>query len=160
TAPVKAQTALQAGHRYRLVVTGTVSDWCPTTATKQAECNGGPFALGKGVDAVWCYAARRCPAKEAWHQLHGNGKAIPGIAGVTPDQVPYNGGHSYTFEFSGVSGALMLGAADALAGSIGDNSGAFKVTISDLGGSGGGGDENGPVSAATKRLQQNLAKLG
>src|SRR5262245_23881171 len=97
TTPVTAQTVLQAGHRYRLVVTGTVSDWCPTTAKKQTDCNGGPFALGKGVDGVWCYAAWRCPTKEAWQQLNVNGKGILDFVGLTPDKVPYNAGHSYTF---------------------------------------------------------------
>src|SRR3954454_18255199 len=75
--PVKAQTVLQAGHRYRLVVTGTVSDWCPATAKKAADCSyGSPFEVGKGVDAVWCYAAWRCPTKEVWQQLNVNGRGI------------------------------------------------------------------------------------
>jgi peptidoglycan hydrolase-like protein with peptidoglycan-binding domain len=160
TTPVKTQTVLQAGHRYRLGVTGTVSDWCPPTATKQSDCSyGSPLDVGKGVDAVWCYATWRCAAKEAWQQLNVNGRGILDFAGLTSDKVPYSAGHSYTFEFDGVSGALTLGAGDALAGSTGDNSGGFNVTITDLGGS-GGGDEAGPASAATKRLQQRLAQLG
>jgi len=158
SAPVTAKTVLQAGHRYRLVVTGTVSDWCPTTAKKKADCSyGSPFEVGKGVDAVWCYAAWRCPTKEAWQQLTVNGTGILNWTGLTPDKVPYNAGHTYTFEFT-ATGPLALGSSDALAGSTGDNSGGFTVTITDLGGSGGG--DSGPVSAATRKLQQNLANLG
>jgi len=66
---------LEPGHRYRLVVTGTVSDWCPPTAKKQSDCSyGSPFEVGKGVHAVWCYAAWRCATKEAWQQLNVNGR--------------------------------------------------------------------------------------
>src|SRR4051794_20483821 len=95
--PVRAQIVLQAGHRYRLVVSGTVSDWCPATAKKQADCSyGSPLEVGKGVDAVWCYATWRCATKEAWQQLNLNGKGILDFAGVTADQVPYSAGHTYT----------------------------------------------------------------
>ena len=162
--PVKSGVALQASHRYRLVVTGTVSDWCTTSscpagdATKTAQPN-------VGVDGVWCYAKWRCPTPEAWQQLQVNGQGILDFTHQTADDVPYSPGHSYTFELTGVSGKLTLDSSDAL-GSSSDNSGSFNVTITDLGGAGGGGASapasTGPVPSPTRaeQLQLLLAQLG
>ena len=132
----------------------------PVDRQEQADCSyGSPYEVGKGVDAVWCYAAWRCPTKEAWQQLNVNGKGILDFVGLTSDKVPYSAGHSYTFEFGGVSGPLTLGSSDALDGSTGDNSGAFKVTITDLGGSGGGEDAGptSPLSRACNRTSRSSA---
>jgi hypothetical protein len=132
TKPVRTTTDLDPDHRYRLTVTGTVSDWCTTTGCPKADPTKNPQP-NVGVDGVWCYAKWRCPTIQAWQQLSVNGKGILDFAGMTPDQVPYSSSHTYSVEFEGISGHLSIGAVDALAGSISDNSGSFEVTLTDLG---------------------------
>jgi peptidoglycan hydrolase-like protein with peptidoglycan-binding domain len=150
---VVKSTVLDPDHRYRLTVSGTVSDWCTASSCPP----GDPAKTAQprvGVDGVWCYAKWRCPTPEAWQQLNINGKGILDFAGLTPADRPYSSSHKYTIVFDGVSGALSLGSSDALAGSGGDNSGSYTVTITDLGPAGAA------PSAAVKKLQSDLAKLG
>src|SRR5579864_6022692 len=130
--PVQTQTSLEETDEYRLTVSGTVSDWCTTTSCPAGDPNK-VSQPNVGVDGVWCYAKWRCPTPEAWQQLSINGKGILDFAGLMPSDLPYSPSHEYTIEFSGVSGPLSLGAADALAGSTSDNSGSFTVTLVDLG---------------------------
>jgi len=59
---VKSRMVLQPNHRYRITVSGTVSDWCPASATSSKECgHGSPLAIGTGVDALYCCSTWRCP---------------------------------------------------------------------------------------------------
>jgi hypothetical protein len=153
--PVTTRVALDAGHRHRLTVSGTISDLCTTTSCPK----GDPAKVAQanvGVDGVWRDAKWRCPTPEPWQQLVVNGKGILDFTGLKPEDTPNSAGHRYSFEFEGVSGPLSLGCWDALAGSGAGNSGAFTVTITDLGPSGA----EPPASAATRKLQSDLAKLG
>ena len=127
--PVQSQT-LQPDHRYRITATGTISDWCPDTAAAASDCsNGSPLAIGAGVDALYCYATWRCPQNELWRQLQVNGQGLDELAGQ-PGKIPYSPSHTYSVTVTSLSGPLQLVTGD---GSREDNSGAFHVTIADLG---------------------------
>jgi hypothetical protein len=135
TTPVTSKTVLEPGHRYRLVASGTVSDWCPATAKKKEQCTyGSPFEIAKGVDPLYCYAKWRCPTEELWRQLRVNNQGLDEIAGKA-DDIELAASHTYAVELTGIKGRLTFVASDAAAGSIGDNSGAFTVTLTELGGS-------------------------
>jgi hypothetical protein len=129
--------ALDPTHRYEIEARGTVSDWCPPTATKASDCSGSPLQIGEGVDPLYCYAAWRCPSPQLWRQLQIDGEGLDQLAG-TPGAITYNPGlfgseaHRYVVTVTGVSGRLTLVAADAV-GSSDNNSGAFTVVITDLG---------------------------
>ncbi len=120
-------SALEEDHRYRITASGTVSDWCPATATKPEDCSfGSPLEIAQGVDALYCYAAWRCATPQLWRQLRFNGVGLDQLAGK---EIPYSTSHSYTVEVEDLSGPLTLHSTDGGT----DNSGAFTVTISDLG---------------------------
>ena len=127
--PVKAPTVLQAGHRYRL------------RRDRHASRTG---ARRPPRSRPTARTARRSRSARAWMR---SGATRPGGCAdeggmaaaererqgdprlrraLTRDKVPVSAGHSYTFEFDGVSGPLTLGSSDALGGSTSDNSGSFK----------------------------------
>lgn len=125
---------MEASHSYRLVVTGTISDWCPPTATTRDQCsNGSPLAVGQGVDALYCYADWRCPSKEIWRQLRVNGQGLDEFSDQAGD-MPFAPSHEYTVTVTEKSGPLTLTTLD---GSRVDNSGSFTVVLTDLGPAGG-----------------------
>jgi hypothetical protein len=133
-APVTSKTVLVASHKYRLDVSGTVSYWCPkndpTTcfwpAALPPPAPPHPSVELSGVDALYCYAAWRCPTPELWRPLQVNGMGLDQFAGLE-GKIPYNGGHTYTVTVTGVSGTLSF--ADAAS----TPTGSFTVTITDLG---------------------------
>ncbi len=138
---VTTSTKLDEDHRYRITASGTVSDWCPPTATKPEECSfGSPLEIAQGVDALYCYAKWRCPTPQLWRQLRFNGVGLDLLA---KKEIPYSASHSYTVEIEDLSGPLTLHSADG--GS--DNSGAFTVSIADL------GPQKKPVGCAPGRSQ-------
>ena len=141
---VSSGIALDPTHRYRLVATGTVSDWCTTSSCPAGNADQ-TAQPNVGVDALYCYAKWRCPTPELWRQLQVNSMGIDQLAKMD-GKIAYSGGHSYTIEFTGVSGKLSFVAADAV-GSAGDNSGSFKVQLTDLGAS-GASSSTGKVDAA------------
>ena len=126
--PDQSRTVLRADHRYRLVGTGTVSDWCDGGST---PCTP-PLVLNQGVDSLYCYAKWRCPQPELWRQLQVNGVGLDELAGKA-GKIAYSASHVYTVEVTGIAGQLSLVAADAAAGSAGGNSGKFTLRITDLG---------------------------
>jgi hypothetical protein len=143
--PVASKTVLEPGHRYRLVARGTVSDWCPASAKKKEQCSyGSPLEVAQGVDSLYCYAKWRCPTKELWRQLRVNGQGLDEIADQA-DDVEYSAGHTYTVEITGIKGRLSFVSSDAAAGSTGDNSGSFTVTLTEIGGSSTASKERFPV---------------
>lgn len=130
---VKSRMVLQPNHRYRITVSGTVSDWCPASAASSQECgHGSPLAIGTGVDALYCYATWRCPTPVLFRQLWVNGKGLDQLAG-RPGRVPYSRRHVYSVEVTRLSGRLSLVSASAAGHSTTDNSGAFSVELVDLG---------------------------
>jgi hypothetical protein len=125
--PEQSATVLKASHRYRLVASGTVSDWCDGGST---PCTA-PLVLNDGVDALYCYATWRCPKPEPWRQLRVNGVGLDELAGKT-GKIGYSASHTYTVEITGISGRLKAVASDAT-WSAGGNSGHFTLKITDLG---------------------------
>jgi len=107
--------ALDATHEYRITASGTISDWCPPSAKSKDDCSyGSPFAIGQGVDALYCYATWRCPTPEPWRQLRINGKGLDELAGLA--EIPkYDAGHTYEVVVSGISGRLSLVTSDGVA---------------------------------------------
>ena len=95
--PKRSATVLKASHRYRLVGSGTVSDWCDGGST---PCNP-PLVLNDGVDALYCYATWRCQKPELWRQLQVNGVGLDQLAGKD-GKIPYSAGHVYTVEVTGI----------------------------------------------------------
>jgi hypothetical protein len=131
-APVTSSLSLRPGDLYRLQVTGTVSDWCTDTSC----ATGDPAAVpqpGVGVDALYCYAAWRCPTPQNWSALRVNGVGLDELTLPARPVVGYSDSHAYTAYVAGIRGPLSFVAADAAKGSSADNSGAFAVTIADLG---------------------------
>lgn len=125
-------------HAYRFTVSGTVSDWCPETAKSAADCSlGSPLQIGKGVDALYCYASRHasCKTPVLWRQLRIGGRGLDELSGQ-PGKIPDSSSHRYAAVVHGldVTPNLDLVASDALGGgSTVDNSGSFTVEIEDLG---------------------------
>jgi hypothetical protein len=124
---ISSATVLKASHKYRLVASGTVSDWCDGGSTPCTD----PLVLEDGVDALYCYATWRCPRPEPWRQLQINGVGLDELAGKT-GAIPFSASHVYTVEITGIAGALTLVASDAT-WSAGGNSGSFTLSITDLG---------------------------
>lgn len=133
--PVLTSFATDVAHRYRISVKGEISDW---TTNPNGIVNNEKF----GVDALYCYAKWRCgAAPQLWRQLRisdGATESACNHVGLdelarTAGQVPYNPRHVYEVLVDELEGRLCLGALDALAGSAGDNTGTFVVTIVDLG---------------------------
>ncbi len=126
TTPIQTSFATEQGAIYEISASGVVSDW---------------DGHQDGVDAVWCYGEWRCPQPQAWNQLRIDDQGMSDIAG---HEIPYNGGHSYSVEFTGDGAPIKFYMADAI-GSAGDNSGAIQVTVTKLrdAPSGNGGNNNG-----------------
>lgn len=126
---VVATTRFEPLAMYQIVASGTVSDWCPSTARSAGDCSyGSPLAIGEGVDALYCYAVWRCGATPArWGQLLVDGTPLDTFAEIT-GQIPYTDrdNHTYRVNVTGVSGNLAFFHAD---GSTSDNSGAWTVQI-------------------------------
>lgn len=131
--PVFSTTVLKRSHRYRISVSGTVSDWCGEGAKSVRDCDfsglPGTFEKGKGVDALYCYAKWRCAKPELWRQLRINGKGIDELVGKA-GKLGFSGSHTYGGEVSGIAGRLSFVSSDA---SPGNDSGRWAVTITDLG---------------------------
>jgi lysophospholipase L1-like esterase len=126
---VTSQTVLDPTHAYEITASGTVSDWCPPTATDASQCSyGSPLSLAAGVDPLYCYATWRCPTPALWRQLTFNNLGLDEISNLT-GAIPYSADHTYRAEVTGVTGPLSLLSAD----SPSDDSGSFVVTIEDKG---------------------------
>ena len=113
TNPNAIQSSFQTrpGATYRIEAEGVISCWDGKT---------------DGVDPVWCYAEWRCGNGAVWDHLRINGKGMTDWAG---HEIPYNPGHIYEVRIQGDGNPIVLGCADALAGSYGDNAGEFTVRI-------------------------------
>src|ERR1700741_2054141 len=122
--PVHTSAATEQGAVYEISASGVVSDWSDHQ---------------DGVDAVYCYGQWRCAQPEAWNQLRIDGKGMTEIAG---HDIPYNGGHSYSVEFTGDGAPIEFYMSDAMS-SAGDNSGAIQVTVTKLRDAPPGGNGNG-----------------
>jgi hypothetical protein len=125
--PVHSLMVLKASHRYRLVASGTVSDWCDRSST---PCTA-PLVIDEGVDALYCYATWRCRTPELWRQLQVNGMGLDQLA-KREGKIAYAPSHVYTIDVTGITGRLTLVASDAT-WSAGGNSGVFKLRVTDLG---------------------------
>ena len=159
-APVTKQDVFNKTHRYKVTVEGTASAWCPPTAKAATDCSyGSPLQIGEGQDALYCYAAwhENCKPPSPAGMLHLNGVDFATFSGQA---FTYDASHTYSAEVSGLSGDLTLTIAD----SVSDDSGKFTVTVEDLGSKPAPGaqtTEKEPApSAAVKKLQSELAKLG
>jgi hypothetical protein len=130
--PIYSQLSLLPGHSYRLEVSGTVSDWCTDTGCSSVDPATAPEP-GVGVDAVYCYAAWRCPAPQNWEALKVNGVGLDQLTLPSKPIAGYSAAHTYVAYVAGIKGRLDFVAADAAKGSSADNSGQFTVTITDLG---------------------------
>ena len=125
----RSTTALVASHSYELVVRGTVSDWCSPTSCP----TGDPAKVPQpdvGQDALYGYAQWRFPTPQITRQLLINGLGLDQLAHKA-GQIPYSSTHVYRARVTGISGRLTFVSADA--GSSSNNSGAWTVTITDLG---------------------------
>jgi hypothetical protein len=128
--PVSSSTVLERGIRYRLVASGTVSDWCGKTGCPAGNADQ-VAQPNVGVDALYCYAKWRCATPELWRQLRVNGKGLDEAAGFA-GKVPYSASHRYAVEICGTGSKLSLVSSDAAAGSTADNSGAFRLQVTRL----------------------------
>ena len=129
---IYSSLSLLAGHLYKVQVDGTVSDWCTDTSCAA----GDPAAVAQpdlGVDALYCYAAWRCPTPQNWQALKVNGVGLDQLTLPSRPIRGYSASHTYTAYVAGIQGRLGFVAADAAKGSSADNSGQFTVTIVDLG---------------------------
>jgi hypothetical protein len=109
---------LQGGHTYKWVVSGTDSYWPVGTGEYPKNVEG------QGVDALYCYAAWRCPKPELWRALQVNGDGIDQLAGKV---LPPTASHRY--EFVGTQ-FVPVGAVSFEAGGL---SGGFTITITEVG---------------------------
>jgi hypothetical protein len=130
--PIYSSLSLLAGHVYRLQVSGTVSDWCTDTACAAVDPAAAPEP-DVGVDALYCYAAWRCPTPQNWQALKVNGVGLDQLTLPSRPIHGYSASHTYTAYVAGIRGRLSFVAADAAKGSSADNSGDFTVTVQDLG---------------------------
>src|SRR3954467_5619215 len=87
---VPTTTVLDSDHRYRLTVSGTISDWC-TTSSCPAACPAKGEQPNVVVQGVCCYAKWRSATPEAWQQLTVNGQGILDFAGLKPEKSQYSG---------------------------------------------------------------------
>ncbi len=128
--PTKSTIDLISGHTYRLVVNGTVSDWCAATGCP----NGNPTTTPQpnvGQDALYCYALWRCPTPQLSRQLLINGVGLDQLAGKA-GQIPFSPTHSYTVEISGLAGPLTFLSAAVAGGQRTQESGSWTIQIIDL----------------------------
>jgi hypothetical protein len=130
--PIYSSLSLLAGHLYKLQVSGTVSDWCTDTSCSAVDPATSPEP-DSGVDALYCYAAWRCPAPQDWQALQVNGLGLDQLTLPSRPIRGYSDSHIYTAYVAGIEGRLRFVSADAAKGSAADNSGRFTVTIQDLG---------------------------
>lgn len=154
--PTPSEQPLVRSHRYRIKVSGTVSDWCGEDAKSKEDCdfNGlpGTFEKGKGVDALYCYVKWRCPTPQLWRQLRINGKGFDEFVGKA-GQIPYSGSNSYTEEVGGIAGKLSFVSSDS---SPSNDSGKWTVEITDLGEKEG---ECGPSREPNRHMAVNEVRV-
>jgi hypothetical protein len=130
--PIYSSLSLLADHAYRVQVSGTVSDWCTDTSCSAVDPSTAPEP-DVGVDALYCYAAWRCPTPQNWQALQVNGVGLDKLTLPSRPIRGYSPAHTYTAYVAGIRGRLSFVAADAAKGSSADNSGDFTVTLQDLG---------------------------
>ena len=127
--PVRSKAILVPGHAYELVIRGTVSDWCSS-----AGCpTGDPAKVPQpnvGQDALYGYAPWRFAHPQITRQLLINGLGLDQLAHEA-GKIPYSPSHTYRVRVTGLHGRLSFLSADA--SSVSNNSGAWTVTIDDLG---------------------------
>lgn len=127
--PVRSTTFLVASHTYQLVVRGTVSDWCSPTGCPAGDPAKVPQP-NVGQDALYGYAQWRFPQPQLTRQLLVDGVGLDQLA-AKAGKVPYNPTHVYRVDVTRRSGRLNFVSADA--SSVDNNSGAWTVTLTDLG---------------------------
>lgn len=127
--PVRSVAILVPSHTYELVIRGTVSDWCSSTSCP----TGDPAKVPQpnvGQDALYGYAPWRFPSPQITRQLLINGVGLDQFAHKA-GKIPYSPSHTYRIEVTGLHGRLAFLTADT--SSVSNNSGAWTVTIDDLG---------------------------